>query len=147
MPAMQAYEPPPPFRLILATFARRYPRSGQSPANTTPKMRDAPRCPPASAATKLSIKPRRARLPLFARAGYPAPRAGCPVLGAGPCPAAVRARSPRLSQRAERSELSPWAKASSGSLHANGQTPRKPLFIPFGGAEWGLKFHLIQTLH
>lgn len=97
MPAAQAYKPPAPSQLIPTTLARRNPRSGRWSDNFAPKISAAPPDRARDRRSQISIAPRRARLLLLTPAGSTALGAGYPAPGAGHCPAAGRARSPRSS--------------------------------------------------
>jgi len=89
-------------RLRDLIWYRRFWRGGTRVAAgglTISPQKSQPRRPivPATAALKFSVAPRRARLPLLTPAGSTALGAGYPAPGAGHCPAAGRARSPRSS--------------------------------------------------
>ncbi len=97
MPAAQAYKPPTRSQLIPTILARRNPRSGRWSDNLAPEISAAPPDRARDRCSQISIAPRRARLPLLKPAGSTALGAGYPAPGAGHCPAAGRARSPRSS--------------------------------------------------
>lgn len=128
-----AYEPLHNPRLIKAIVARRNPRSGRWSDNLAPKnlsraARSSPRPPPVKFATHLGAPNYR-----FVARWISGTACTGSSMGAGHCPAAGRARSPRSSSKAERSELSPWAKASTCTQHTDPVDTSKVSFLyPLG---------------
>lgn len=113
MPAQLAYKPPAQSHLIdLASCAAEPAQRPVARQHPSRKFLQRHHSPPALAAGRRNATPRRARLPPSGTAGPPAPRAGVPALGAGHRPAAGAGAQPATLWRIERSELSPWAKAS-----------------------------------